>query len=71
MAVKSCDDRNGPTSLERALDLLAEAESELQSVRGMLTFSARVTKDKKRQAYARLAGVQSSLETLKIALDPW
>ena len=61
--------RNGPTTIETALALLTQAETEMQSARALIQEQA--TKENKLQAYRLLSGVQSKCEVLKIAIDPW
>lgn len=61
--------RDGPTTQQSALDLLQQAEADLQAARALV--QGRATKKKKHQAYRLLSGVQSACEVLKIAIDPW
>jgi len=61
--------RDGPTTQQSALDLLEQAEADLQSARALV--QGRATRKKKHQAYRLLSGVEAACATIKIAIDPW
>lgn len=59
----------GKTTSETALEMLAQAEADLQAARALV--QGRATKKKRHQAFRLLSGVESACATLKIAIDPW
>ena len=63
------DNRNGPTSIDRALEMLSAAATDIDAARALLV--KRPTRKAKHQAFRLLSGVESAMATLKIAIDPW